>query len=170
MTNNQIAFLNVMELRRANLAREGETNRHNVESESIDWFTAHEGKRHNLMSERSVFQEIAERSRHNREMEGISKRELAETHRHNSVSEGLNSWSVAVQEMRNRWEHQRGLMQIRQRDNLSMLERRNADKQHVERLSEQERHNRAVERQAGKDTRANIFTRLISVSSQLVRR
>lgn len=67
MTNMQIAYWNLQELKRSNLARETETNRSNVTNEG-------ENRRHNMQSEGIGWAQVGESRRHNQVMEaqGVS--------------------------------------------------------------------------------------------------
>lgn len=62
MTNMQIAYWNLQELKRSNLARETETNRSNLVNEG-------ENRRHNMQSEGIGWAQVGEANRHNRVME-----------------------------------------------------------------------------------------------------
>lgn len=62
MTNMQIAYWNLQELKRSNQARETETNRSNLVNEG-------ENRRHNMQSEGIGWAQVGESSRHNKVME-----------------------------------------------------------------------------------------------------
>lgn len=91
MTANQIAWQNMLETRRANVARELETNRSNVarETETNRANVAKEGetKRHNVATE-------VEAGRHNRSTESLGFSNLSELGRHNLQTEAVNWYNA----------------------------------------------------------------------------
>lgn len=89
MTQNQINYWNLQELKRHNVVGEGETNRHNL-------VTERETGRHNLATENIDISKLAETSRHNRAGEKIEAGKLSESARHNLVSEGQNQQQLGI--------------------------------------------------------------------------
>lgn len=67
MTQNQIAFYNYLESKRANLAREGENTRSNVARET-------ETNRHNVVTEEQAGKQLIEMGRHNLATESETRR------------------------------------------------------------------------------------------------
>lgn len=112
MTRNQIEYWNMKESIRHNKATEQETNRHNVQSETVDLGNLNENirhnksvetetrrhnkvgetesNRHNLETERQGRDVIAETGRHNLETERQGRDIIAETGRHNRATEGID--------------------------------------------------------------------------------
>lgn len=80
MTQNQIAYWSAQESKRANMAREGENVRHNLEVEAQGRSTIAENIRHNLFGE-------GETLRHNQATESIQQQDISERGRHNRVTE-----------------------------------------------------------------------------------
>lgn len=102
MTQNQIAYANLQELKRHNVAGESETQRHNVagESENIrhNVATETETNRHNIQTEQIDIGKLNESIRHNKETERIGDANvslgyanLAESTRHNRETETIQS-------------------------------------------------------------------------------
>lgn len=111
------------ETNRSNLAREFETNRHNVATEQVainslnetirnNRATLAEGKRHNLANEKETNRsnlaresltrdQNIETSRHNLELERQGIISLNETNRHNIANEGLQGEANAINSRRN---------------------------------------------------------------------
>lgn len=83
MTSNQIAYWNLQELKRSNVARESETNRSNLAREG-------ETMRHN------VTQEGIDRSR-----VSLDKAKLAETSTHNRKTEAQSDYLLPSQKWSN---------------------------------------------------------------------
>lgn len=79
MLKNVVDYLNYKETARSNVARENETNRHNVVGEQLS------------------SKQLDETIRHNVESEGVSKADLAERNRHNRVEES-QGWSNLSQQ------------------------------------------------------------------------
>lgn len=82
MTQNQIRYQEHLEnvrnntavldeTKRANQAREMETNRHNLQTEQTGWATLNEAQRHNYVSENIGYYQAGEQARHNYATEGI---------------------------------------------------------------------------------------------------
>lgn len=94
MTQNQIAYWNLQETKRSNVAKEQETSRHNVatEKESERHNTVSEGEvgRHNRETERFNISQLQESHRHNVATENLGQMQLNESVRHNTVSEQQN--------------------------------------------------------------------------------
>lgn len=110
MTQNQIAYWDYVESRRANLERErnnrdvtnesirhnrvyeGETKRHNQQGEQLGWANLGETKRHNVSQEKTNRKSVNESIRHNKQSERLGWSNLGESRRHNIQSENLG-WS-----------------------------------------------------------------------------
>lgn len=94
MTANQIAYWNLSETNRHNIATEGETGRHNRQQESIDLSKLEETKRSNVANEketnRSNLAREAETHRSNTVRESIDLGQFNENIRHNKASERTN--------------------------------------------------------------------------------
>lgn len=91
MTANQINYWNLQETRRANRARETETQRHNVKSEEYNTGNLLETSRHNMATEN-------ESVRHNRQSENVAFITASEVARHNKATEAIDSSKVQVQQ------------------------------------------------------------------------
>lgn len=96
MTQNQINYWNLQELKRHNTVGENETNRHNVVTEN-------ETNRHNVVSEGIDLGNLQELQRHNRATEGLTGTDLSikayqaqEAARHNRASEGLTGTDLNI--------------------------------------------------------------------------
>jgi hypothetical protein len=91
MTNLQIAYWNLQETKRHNLAYEQETYRHNVATEDVAIGTLQENTRHNKASEQISWFKETEAQRHNLATEfEINRHNVvteSETQRHNKVAE-----------------------------------------------------------------------------------
>lgn len=98
MTSNQVAYQNMLEQRRSNVAREtetsyhnrnveGETGRHNLITEGVMQGTLLETSRHNYATENYYASELLERHRHNYATELLTGRDISERKRHNIASE-----------------------------------------------------------------------------------
>lgn len=101
MTRNQIAFWNLQELKRSNVASLEEQRRHNVEGEQIARANYTESVRHNQMSEQQAADNLAELARSNRTSESIRSEQNAvayqqalEIARHNRNYEILQASQV----------------------------------------------------------------------------
>lgn len=102
MTTNQLAYLNLQETIRANQAREGETHRANLASESLRLRDTLESIRHNQKLEnismfnlgetwRSNRARENENQRHNLETESLQSSTIAETNRANLANEAIRN-------------------------------------------------------------------------------
>lgn len=105
MTRNQIEYSKLLETQRSNRAQEaqtrirdenaralgfanlGETNRHNLVTESQNQLALDETSRHNLATEKHNAAVLAESARHNLETESLGRDTLSETVRHNQAAE-----------------------------------------------------------------------------------
>lgn len=107
MTSNQIAYMELAERHRSNVANEteanrhnvaweGEVHRHNIVTETQGNLSILEGKRHNLMVERQGLLEIQEAQRKNRAQEMLRTQELWEARRHNMAQEVLRRNEMAL--------------------------------------------------------------------------
>nr|AVX53358.1 putative ORF1 [Marmot picobirnavirus] len=125
MTQNQINYMNVVELarhnrrqeelahdvnsetRRHNWAVEDETHRANVRGEdlrsqanAINAYSAGEVARHNQRSEYLTARDLTEKGRHNLETEALNSSDLSERVRHNIEAESQGRDSVTVSQQR----------------------------------------------------------------------
>lgn len=98
MTNNQIAYWQLLETQRANRTREQETNRSNVAQEGLRRQEIAETGRHNYATEQLSLQDLTEKARSNRANESIKAQsnaiesgKLSETHRTNVANESLKA-------------------------------------------------------------------------------
>lgn len=120
MTQNQVAYWNLQELKRHNAATEAETNRANVTaeqetsrknraSESVQLMTHQEAVRHNLAQENLNITQLAETQRHNvaqelqfsiqsRETERHNRAQETETARHNTLMSSIQASQAASRE------------------------------------------------------------------------
>lgn len=99
MTANQIAYWNLQETKRSNLAKESETSRHNLATEGKDLATLQETSAHNRATESIAAGQLGEQIRHNVSTETIDISRLNETARHNKASEELTAQSNYI----NQW-------------------------------------------------------------------
>jgi hypothetical protein len=81
---------------RHNKAYEQETQRHNVESENINWFNAQENQRHNIEGEAIGWFNAREQQRHNLVWEDQGQQTINETVRHNKANEGIGWANVSL--------------------------------------------------------------------------
>lgn len=72
MTQNQIAYRNLQELRQHNRAMEAETARHNKSTENISSGELAEKSRHNTVSENTQWATLGETAQHNRAQEQVN--------------------------------------------------------------------------------------------------
>lgn len=105
MTTNQFQYAQLSEQKRANLARELENKRHDVETEGLTLQQINETVRHNMSQESLDAYRNWETSRHNLATEGLGYanlelgyRNLDETNRHNVATEGIQSRQASVSE------------------------------------------------------------------------
>lgn len=105
MTANQIAYWNLNESKRHNVASEAEANRHNVTTED-------ETHRHNLVTEQTDISKLQETQRHNIATETEAKRhneagevlqaiQQQEQQRHNQVTESVSWTDIGEQQRHN---------------------------------------------------------------------
>lgn len=105
MTTNQFQYAQLSEQKRANLARELENRRHDVETEGLTLQQINETVRHNMSQETLDAYRNWETTRHNIASEGLGYanlelgyRNLDETNRHNVATEGIQSRQATVSE------------------------------------------------------------------------
>ncbi len=91
MTANQIAWQNMLENKRSNLSKEGETQRHNVATEV-------ETGRHNKSTESLGFGNLSELGRHNRQMESVNWYNAQELARANQANEAIKWSGLGIQQ------------------------------------------------------------------------
>lgn len=91
MTANQIAYWNLVESMRSNRAKEQETGRHNLASESLGYQTLSETGRSNRAKENISLLDLAERSRHNVATETVESGKLAETKSYNAAQQRMHA-------------------------------------------------------------------------------
>lgn len=127
MTQNQIAYWNLQETTRHNVAGENETQRHNV-------VTEFETGRHNRATEQVSILNLQESQRHNIATEAISRDSLNETKRHNVANEQYNISSLAETTRHNL----SGERETQRHNKMGELYSMTS-------LSEQQRHNLATE-------------------------
>nr|AVX53656.1 putative ORF1 [Marmot picobirnavirus] len=97
MTRNQIEYWKLKEQQRSARVGEKETNRSNLAREG-------ETARHNRQTERQAINELAESARSHKANEGITINQLGETRRHNVASEGLSDVINRINTEKNRLE------------------------------------------------------------------
>nr|AVX53693.1 putative ORF1 [Marmot picobirnavirus] len=95
MTQNQLAYLGLVETKRNNLVTSKEVNRHNLADEGIRSAANAEQGRHNLVTEQQSDRSIGETSRHNLVLERQGAESLQETKRSNKAKESLTRGSLA---------------------------------------------------------------------------
>lgn len=173
MTQNQIAYWNLKETTRHNLATEAqasdvlaESKRHSLATEavasfsakeqarsnraheSIAWFQSQETQRHNIAAEseqkRSNLAREAEQYRSNTAQEAISWAQYAEGQRHNRASEALNAIDVDTRARKAAADIELGV------NTLAETHRANSARE-----SETWRHNQETERYLGYTTKAD---------------
>lgn len=95
MTSNQVAFLQVQEGARHNLAYEEEVHRNNVAQ--LDEIKRHNKATEGLTGDANLINKMAqqETTRHNQVLEGVQDYLAQESHRHNVESEELTSQTLA---------------------------------------------------------------------------
>lgn len=158
MTANQLRYAELRESNRHNTTTEGETKRHNVQTENIGFGTLSEQRRHNVAYEGIQSALASETARHNRESEGINwftaanlgvlqsaqaektQSEVGEVQRHNIATEGIQS----------------GQLTETGRHNLAMEDYYSGS------LSETERHNKVNETQGWFSTIPEAYKDLAS--------
>lgn len=156
MTANQIAYQNMLENRRSNLAREQETARHNMVQERQTDVVNTETQRNNLRlealkaqsNEYTHFDNLAQR----RSVARTASNLLAETSRHNKAAEELSSLELSsLNEYRDSSLREAGRHNLAT-ENLTaqeLLERNRSNRAseglRSQELSELSRHNRAQE-------------------------
>lgn len=163
MTTNQLAYLNLQEQQRSNLAREaethlnnlnviGESRRHNLATEAVEGGKLSESVRHNLINEQLTQQQVSEQARanvaretenarHNTATEVQEIRTLNEQIHHNAMTEGLEAQKQAENARHNIVNEQlsSGELQLQGQKVVGDLMLGSAN------LSESERHNRVTE-------------------------
>lgn len=175
MTTNQLAYLNLQEQHRANLARESENiryndlttseaRRHNLANEVMEGGKLGESMRHNLVSEQLTHMQQDEVARHNLASETLADRTQTEVQRSNlrneelkaaanAESERTHRENEAIQHVGNNLAQQR--IDTENRRVTGELSARAAN------LAEETRHNLATEQVSGFQTGAQ-YIRAIS--------
>lgn len=109
MTANQINYWRQREEMRHNVASEGETSRHNKETEkaaksqiNLGYAQLNETSRHNVASEQLSWANLNESKRHNVATETLTANNLQEAKRHNLVAEQQNAAAIAETGAHNR--------------------------------------------------------------------
>lgn len=99
MTANQIAYQNMLETRRSNLAKEAETNRSNVAREKETYRSnvakEVETNRHNIDNERLGWANLDESTRSHKVQEQLGWANLSETARYHNQLDAVN-WAGVI--------------------------------------------------------------------------
>lgn len=98
MTANQIAYQNMLESKRSNVAKETETQRHNIRNEDIDSSKLSETARHNLSTEGLESKKQSETKRHNIAQEFLSGTEI---HQNYTLKDRELNDKYAIAQMQN---------------------------------------------------------------------
>ena len=164
MTQNQINYWNLKETQRSNLARETETNRHNVASEKFGYDTLGETKRHNVASENIDLSKLNETTRHNKVSENIDLSKLYETSRHNQADEANTAY-------RNKLQHEGNIISLAMQSMANTLRSQELDfakQKELQRITEAQREFDQAVRRNDLAQAQTILNGVSDISSSLV--